>query len=170
MGKEPNKENTKTEKGKSSGIREKVRSAGRWIKKHRTQLILGGVSIFGVYLAIKKIQENPAALEDYMAKLKENLNPQMGERTAVEDPDQPDAIAETPTCYEEPTLIENSEPRHYTTPDHPVMVNGCVVNLPEGQSASPEKIATAADNGYDLEDGQTWRRPRVKYTDKDDAA
>lgn len=29
-------------------------------------------------------------------------------------------------------------------------------NLPKGQSASPEKIRTAEENGFILKDGQTW--------------
>lgn len=29
-------------------------------------------------------------------------------------------------------------------------------NLPEGRKASPEKIAAAAEHGYDLLPGQTW--------------
>lgn len=38
----------------------------------------------------------------------------------------------------------------------PVAVNKHIRNLPDGWKASPKKIASATENGYILESGQTW--------------
>lgn len=45
----------------------------------------------------------------------------------------------------------------------PVDVTGHLRNLPTGQHASPEKIATAAENGFMLGNGQTWVSDYSKY-------
>ena len=58
------------------------------------------------------------------------------------------------------------EKREYTNPVEPVNYSSCIVNLPENRQPSEEKIRTAAENGFTLSEGQTWRRNFTKYEDR----
>lgn len=45
---------------------------------------------------------------------------------------------------------------------NPYDVSKHIRNLPKGQRASAEKIATAMENGFELKEGQTWVTDYVK--------
>lgn len=116
-----------------------------WVKEHKKELIIAGVSIVVIIAVIIGIK-NHTALEDAWASL----------RKLVEK--KPDVIPVSNTAsVAEFTPIKDIMEINIVTADRiPHDVAGHLRNLPEGWKASAEKIATAAEHGYDLLPGQTW--------------
>lgn len=112
-----------------------------WVKKHKKQLIIAGVSTAAIISIIVGI-ENQKALEEVWASL----------RKLIEK--KPDVIS----------VVDNTVSITEVTPVKDIVTTGKIPhdvaehlrNLPEGWKASAEKIATAAEHGYDLLPGQTW--------------
>ena len=111
-----------------------------WVKKHKKQLIIAGVSTAAIISIIVGI-ENQKALEEVWASL----------RKLIEK--KPDVIS----------VVDNTVSITEVTPVKDIVTTGKIPhdvaehlrNLPEGWKASAEKIATAAEHGYDLLPGQT---------------
>lgn len=111
-----------------------------WIREHKTQLIIAGVSTAAIIAAIIGI-ENHKVLEETWASF----------RKLVEK--KPDVIS-----------VDNMVSVTGVLPVKDIVATGKIPhnvvehlrNLPEGWKASAEKIATAAEHGYDLLPGQTW--------------
>ena len=80
-----------------------------------------------------------------------------------EDSSSTEMEAEERSEYEKLPEESTSEKRSYTNPVEPVNYSSCIVNLPENRQPSEEKIRTAAENGFTLSEGQTWRRNFTKY-------
>ena len=116
-----------------------------WVKEHKKELIIAGVSIAAIIAVIIGIK-NHTALEEAWASL----------RKLVEK--KPDVIPVSNTLsVADVTPVKDIVEINIATADRiPHDVAQHLRNLPEGWKASAEKIATAADHGYDLLPGQTW--------------
>lgn len=116
-----------------------------WIKEHKAELIIAGVSVSALIMLILGIK-NKEALEDFWSSLKKID----GERSISINNEMFEHIPEIFPVQEVPMnniiLIERI----------PHNVDSHLRNLPEGWQASAEKIATAAEHGYELLPGQTW--------------
>ena len=116
-----------------------------WIKKHKKELIIAGVSIAAIIAVIVGIK-NHKALEEAWSSLRKLV-----EKT----PETIHVKKQMPIT--EVTPVKDSVEINIVTADRiPHDVAEHLRNLPEGWKASVEKIATAAEHGYDLLPGQTW--------------
>lgn len=124
---------------------EERKSLIQWIKEHKKELIIAGVSIAAIIAVIIGIK-NHKALEEAWASLKKLV-----EKTPETIP-----IVNTASIAEVTPVKDIVEINIVTTDRIPHDVAEHLRNLPEGWKASAEKIATAAEHGYDLLPGQTW--------------
>lgn len=116
-----------------------------WIKEHKTQLIVAGVSITAI-IAVILGAKNQEALEQAWISLRKLV-----EKTPAKLP-----TADTVTVAEIIPIQDIVDISIVPTNRIPHEVTEHLRNLPEGWSASAEKIATAAEHGYNLMPGQTW--------------
>lgn len=116
-----------------------------WVKEHKKELIIAGVSIAAIIAVIVGIK-NHKALEEAQLSLRKLV-----EKT-------PEAIPTVNTAsIAEVTPVKDIVEINIVTADRiPHDVAEHLRNLPNGWKASAEKIATAAEHGYDLRPGQTW--------------
>lgn len=139
-------------KQQSSGENEAIEQhkTWTWVKDHKKQLIAAGISItvlVGIILGMKN--------KDTLSELWKSLH-----RAVEENP--------TPTIKKSVQAISTAPNRELLPPtniiDFPVVkpertpfdVSSHLRNLPEGMSASSEKIRTALEHGFELHPGQTW--------------
>lgn len=116
-----------------------------WIKEHKTELIIAGISITAIIAIIFGIK-NHKALEEAWLSLRKLV-----EKT----PETIPTIRSLP--IEESASVKDMVEISIISVDRiPHGVAEHLRNLPEGWKASAEKIATAAEHGYDLLPGQTW--------------
>lgn len=128
----------------------------RWIKEHKKELIIAGISIGTLILAILGIKNRAAikALWDYLRKVVIHPTVKMTEtvtKATVEMPQEP--IDEVITA-----VTSNSDTIPFEVSRH-------IRNLPDGWHASPEKVAEARKNNIILLDGQTWVDSYMKRSD-----
>ncbi len=115
-----------------------------WVKAHKKQLILAGISvtaIIGIILGLKNreaIAELWAALENSLKKPTENLPETLSVTKAV------------PSVVEEVIVV-----RSYTSPQEAFDVSQHIRNLSGGRHHSMEKAAEAAAMGIELLPNQT---------------
>ena len=115
-----------------------------WVKSHKKQLILAGVSIIGIILVILGIK-NKASLKALWSSLKAS-------------------IARTPVTKVTTTQVTGvtQSVKLKPIPETPIIsraahdVSKHIRTLPPGRHASPIKQATAAANGFTLLPNQTW--------------
>lgn len=116
-----------------------------WIKAHKTELIIAGISItaiVGIIIGIKKYQvleEEWISLKNLVEKPPENIS--FVKMSVDEEINVDKEVIDI-------TVIQSSRTPHNVS-EH-------LRNLPEGWKASAEKIAMAAEHGYELLPGQTW--------------
>lgn len=113
----------------------------RWVREHKKELIIAGVSIATVTAAVLIIK-NRVALKMYWNALSALLKKS---KPTVE------TVASTME-----TTAKTSQTVVTTRTVTPHKVSGHIRTLPIGYHASPYKAATALENGFDLLDGQTW--------------
>ena len=112
----------------------------RWIKKNRKALIAAGISL-GLIIAIVLGIKNANAIKAFWASL-QNI------------PMKSDITTTRPTT---PVITEQTVAAvTRNSCSVPFDVSAHLRTLPEGCHASAEKIATALDNGFILQEGQTW--------------
>lgn len=119
----------------------------QWIKGHKKQLIIAGISIGTLILIILGIK-NKATIKAVW----DSLRGVVKHPTAEPAKEVVKVISETPpvpaseivTC-----VASNSKTLPFEVSRH-------IRNLPDGWHASPEKIAEALKNNIILVDGQTW--------------
>ena len=116
-----------------------------WIKEHKKELIIARVSIATIIAVIVGIK-NHKALEEAWASL----------RKLVEKTPEMIPVAKLMSVTEVTPVKDIVEINIVTADRIPHDVAEHLRNLPEGWKASAEKIATAAEHGYDLLPGQTW--------------
>lgn len=119
----------------------------QWIKGHKKQLIIAGISIGTLIMIILGIK-NRVAIKAVWDSLKEVVKHPTVKATeeVVKD------VAEIPSAQVSGTVavvVSNSETLPFEVSRH-------IRNLPNGWNASPEKIAEAMENNIILMDGQTW--------------
>lgn len=117
----------------------------QWVKEHKKELIIAGVSIAAIIAVIIGIK-NHKALEEAWASL----------RKLVEKTPECIPVEKTVAATENVPVKDIVEINIVTADRIPHDVAEHLRNLPEGRKASAEKIATAAEHGYDLLPGQTW--------------
>lgn len=124
---------------------EERKSLIQWVKEHKKELIIAGVSIAAIIAVIVGIK-NHKALEEAWSSLRKLV-----EKT-------PEAIPTVNTAsIAEVTPVKDIVEINFVTADRiPHDVAEHLRNLPDGWKTSAEKIATAAEHGYDLRPGQTW--------------
>ncbi|MBO4687505.1 MAG: hypothetical protein J5636_03250 [Clostridiales bacterium] len=116
-----------------------------WVKKHKKELIVAGVSIVALISVIIGIK-NRKELEDTWSSLRKLL-----EKTPESVP-----VKRMISVTESVPVKAGLEINFVTNNKIPHDVAEHLRNLPEGWKASAEKIATAAEHGYNLLPGQTW--------------
>ena len=116
-----------------------------WIKKHKKELIIAGVCVAAIIAVIMGIK-NREALGEAWSSLRKLV-----EKT-------PEAIPTVNSASNvqvmQAKVIEEVDSLRIDKIPHDVAEH--LRNLPEGWKASAEKIATAAEHGYNLRPGQTW--------------
>ena len=125
----------------------------RWIKGHKKQLIIAGISIGTLILIILGIK-NRAAIKAVLDTLKgvvKHPTAKAAEEVAKVVTDIPPAPASEIVT----AVVSNSETLPFEVSRH-------IRNLPDGWHASPEKVAEALKNSIILMDGQTWVDSYVK--------
>lgn len=122
-----------------------------WVKVHKKQLIIGGISIsavVGLYFGIR----NKDTLIELWTSLEGNVN-------KVEN-----ALTTVPVVQASVPAIETvTVPRTYTSPKMSFTVNQHIRTLAGGKHHSAEKAAEAAALGISLLSNQTLVDPYEKY-------
>lgn len=116
-----------------------------WIKEHKKELIIAGVSIATIITVIISIK-NHKALEEAWESL----------RKLVEKAPETMPVAKSIFTADVVPAKEIVEINIIAADRGPHDVAEHIRNLPEGWKASAQKIATAVEHGYDLLPGQTW--------------
>ena len=114
-----------------------------WVKGHKKQLIGVGLSVFAIIAAIL-VADNWEVIIKYFEELIKN-----------DDRVTADVCNSMIAVVDAPKSIENISEKVCST-KIPHDVTEHIRNLPLGQKASAEKIATAADHGFTLLANQTW--------------
>lgn len=136
-------------------MKEEKKGFIKWVKAHKKELIIAGISIasiIGIIIAIKN--------KDSIVALWESLRKSI-DRTPVKSvANSYDAVENI--IYESVSVAETvSEAQIIQFPvgrniQSTFDVSDHIRNLPNGCNASAEKIATAAEHGFKLKLGQTW--------------
>ena len=133
----------------------------KWVKSHKKQLAAVGISAIAVVALILAIK-NREALANIMKNIVASVSKPANTVTSQS------ASAVKAGSYAQVTDIAKavSEPVQSITTSAqidkiPFDVHKHVRNLPDGYHASPEKVATALENGIELLNNQTWV---VNYT------
>lgn len=119
----------------------------RWIKEHKKQLIIAGISIGTLILIILGIK-NRAAIRAAWDSLK-GVVKHPTSKASEEIAKVVTGISPAPAPEIVTAVASNSE-------TIPFEVIRLIRNLPDGWHASPEKVAEALKNNIILMDGQTW--------------
>ena len=125
----------------------------RWIKDHKKQMIIAGISIGTLILIILGIKNRAAikAVWDSQKGVVKHPTAKAAEEVAKVVTDIPPAPASEIVT----AVVSNSETLPFEVSRH-------IRNLPDGWHASPEKVAEALKNNIILMDGQTWVDSYVK--------
>ena len=134
-----------------------------WVKEHKKQLVIAGVNITAIVLAILAVK-NRETLMKLWADLKDAIMDitKFADKITVESTELPVKVGEVVNVVEvinPPTLMVVD---NITIDKIPFGVQKHVRNLAPGYHPSPEKIATALENGIELLSNQTWVRDYTK--------
>lgn len=124
-----------------------------WIKEHKKELVVAGISTGTMILIVLGIK-NRETIKAVWGSLKEAVKQSAAEVTETVTK----VTAEIPSEHIQETvtaMASNSESLPFEVSRH-------IRNLPNGWHASPEKIAEALKNNIRLIDGQTWVDSYVK--------
>lgn len=119
-----------------------------WIKDHKKELIVAGVSITALILAILGIK-NRKAIEEAWNTLRQIVN----QKPAAIKPSTITPVSEIKIKTETLTNVVESNIIPITKAPHDVSEH--IRNLPNGYKPSAEKLALAAERGLELLPGQT---------------
>ena len=125
----------------------------QWIKGHKKQLIIAGVSIGSLILIIfgVKNQEEIKTLWDSLKRLVDHPEKEKAGIAVKVSADTPSELLPAIDI----TVTFDLEPIPFEVRRH-------IRNLPEGHHASPEKIAEAKKNNIILMENQTWVNSYMK--------
>ena len=116
----------------------------RWIHEHKNALIIAGISIGTLILTVLGIK-NREAIKALWTSLQK-----VAEKPAIHASMVP-PIEPVSTAAKDVVTVaaQHSDAIPFDVAKH-------IRNLPAGWHASPDKIATALENGFELAEGQTW--------------
>lgn len=122
----------------------------RWIKEHKKELLIAGISIGALILIVLGIKNKDEimALWNTLRKVPKQPTVNVTEtvrKVTTEYPIEP--VQSVQDVFDAVSSKSDSLPFE---------VSRHIRNLPEGWHASPEKIAEALENNIILMDGQTW--------------
>lgn len=120
------------------------RKIRNWIKEHKKELILSGISITMIILTLVGIS-NSKEIEQFL----DVLNDRIGNRGDCDI-----TVLSTDSINLEPPKAVTERTISLTKAPHEVSEH--LRNLPQGWNASPSKMLTAVEHGYNLIPGQTW--------------
>ena len=123
-----------------------------WVKQHKKQLILAGISI-SVVIGIILGAKNKEVLEELWATLRKSTKNEL----------QPKFKTISLPQTVRPENASLLTPRHYTLPQEPVDVCMHIRTLPAGRVHSVEKAAKAEAIGILLQPNQTLVDSYTKY-------
>lgn len=132
-------------------MEEKKKTFVIWVKKHKTELIIAGISVAAIITVIFRAK-NKKTLEEVWASLKKLVEKEPKEISSVAVPEVSETVHSSDVVVISTTHTEQI----------PHDVREHIRNLHEGCKASTEKIATAAERGYNLMPGQTWVKAHTK--------
>ena len=119
----------------------------KWIKEHKTELTIAGLSI-GTLILIALGIKNRAVLNDIWKKLQEAIKASELKKTLTTAAASSAELIDNDLAT---VLVDTAKDEKLI----PVNVREFIRNLPSGHHASPEKIAEALQRNIDLTDGQT---------------
>lgn len=133
-------------------MREQKSKFIKWVKEHKKELILAGVSLTAIILAIRN-RDSITMLWEYLKK-------------SIEKPQTkipPNSYSDMEKITVFPTTPIVSIPEvHLETTKIPVNVCEHIRNLPDGYHPSPEKIAEALKQNIFLKPNQTLVKSHVR--------
>lgn len=122
---------------------EEKQSFIQWVKDHKKELIIAGVSIavlIGIIAGIKNRDSLKALWNSLKKDMKKVQADGLREAVPVVEPASESRVIELP--------VQRSYQNQFDVRDH-------IRNLSQGHHASVEKIASAAEHNYILQSGQT---------------
>ena len=135
-------------------MKERKLKIKEWVKKHKTELAIAGITTIGAIVVVIGIK-NKKSIKAFCFSLQEYLR----SKTC----NIPEDIADTfekSSLDLQPVVKQDTHKAPHARSAH-------IRNLSSGRNASIEKVLTAAENGFNLKEGQTWVRA---YTTGDKAA
>lgn len=139
-----------------------MRNFKLWVKEHIKELIALGICITTL-IAIIKHSKNNGSIDSLWNSLDRLVGNEPNESQNVTNKTIEDLVQ---TLGSE-SVVSNIEKEPFfnsvLTNHDPIEVSNHIRNLPEGWNASPLKIETAQDYGFNLEQGQTWVDSYTKY-------
>lgn len=124
-----------------------------WIKKHKKELALAGLSISALIIMILGIK-NGEKINALWAELRDLILQSATQHSSA------DNMIET--CNPHGDIQKTGASIAINSKKHPYEVNRHIRNLPAGWHASQEKISDALKNNIILKDGQTWVEAYIK--------
>lgn len=124
----------------------------RWIKKHKNELAIAGISIAALITLVFGIK-NQEAIKSLWNSLQATIK-----QPAVNAAKKMPSVA----MQIKPESIQIDVPAVAKSDSIPYEVSQHIRNLHAGQHASPEKKASAKEKGIVLKDGQTWVKSFMK--------
>ena len=121
-----------------------------WVKQHKKELIIAGLSVMtivAIILGIKHFDELKELWNTLRGITEQPIKSVSAPRNVL-----PPDTASLPVQTVKPVV--NDVVRQSAS--EPFDVSKHLRNLHTGWHASPDKIATALENGFVLEEGQTW--------------
>lgn len=131
---------------------EKKKNLIKWIKTHKRELIISGISITALIALVLGANNGEFLNEIWESLLKKISKSPEKLITTVSAA----AEAETTASVVHETIADVPAILSSRSEQLPFEVSKHIRNLPDGWKASAEKIATALENGIILEEGQTW--------------
>lgn len=109
----------------------------KWVKVHKRELVIAGVCVTAV-IAVILGYKNRAELMKLWKNLEDKICKQSQTKTIINDSNVATAESASNIMANQQTVTAHKR------------------NLPEGWKASLGKKSTAHENGFDLQDNQTW--------------
>lgn len=132
-----------------------------WIKAHKKELLIAGISITAIIAAVLVYRNHESIVTLWDTSKKTLQKTSVSELSVATPASKVDLVTPT-TVNAAEVVIEPTEKIVRSLPQGPFEVTDHIRNLPEGWRASAGKIATAAEHGYELLPGQTWVERYVK--------
>lgn len=138
---------------RNNGMDENTHSFCAWVKEHKVQLLLVGISITVIAMVCFRVKDQEV-IDILWKKLKERISAKRGIMP------EGDLLPEVSNVPIELDSVQSA----YTRPCLPFEVHQHIRNLPEGRHHSMEKAMEAANLGIPLHPDQTIVDSYTKYS------